>query len=120
MTAVGALIHIVRPQRGWLGGHAAAAGVCWSFGQLAMRYVCVCYGSMWDWSPSAGCSGGAQGQPRPLANCGAHERGAVWEGLPSCVGRLGEANTQDSVGAELVVLPQWMENIRNGAHRPAR
>lgn len=73
-----------------------------------MRYGCVGYGSfsIWDWSPRAGCLGGAQGQPRPLASCGGGQRGTVWEGLPSCVGGLGEVNTQDSVGSGLVVLPK--------------
>lgn len=61
---------------------------------------------MWDPSPREGCLERAQGQPRPLASCGEGERVAVWEGLPSCTGGLGEANTQGNVGAGLVVLLQ--------------
>lgn len=56
--------------------------------------------------PQGGVFRRAQDQPRPLASCGEGERVAVWEGLPSCTGRLGEANTQGNVGAGLVVLPQ--------------
>lgn len=55
--------------------------------------------------PQGGVFRRAQDQPRPLASCEG-ERVAVWEGLPSCTGGLGEANTQGNVGAGLVVLPQ--------------